>query len=58
MLTKEYHLMGTLFDVCRIFKPNAALAKVDELGKSLAKQDHSTIAGGPASSLERNSLCN
>jgi hypothetical protein len=57
MLTKEYRLMGTKFDVCSIFKPNAALPKVEDigkLGKRLAKQDHIIIVGGPGSSLERN----
>jgi hypothetical protein len=44
--------LGTKFDACTIFKPNAPLAKVEDigkLGKGLTKQDQ-----GPGNSLERN----
>jgi hypothetical protein len=49
--------LGTKFDVCSIFKPNAPFAKVVDirkLGKGLAKQDHIIIVGGPGNSLQRN----
>jgi hypothetical protein len=50
--------LGTKFDVCSIFKPNASLAKVVEdtgkLGKGLTKQDHIIIVGGPGNSPDRN----
>jgi hypothetical protein len=50
--------LGTKFDICSTFKPNAPLAKVvedtGELGKGLTKKDHIIIVGGPGKSLERN----
>jgi hypothetical protein len=50
--------LGTKFDICNIFKPNAPHAKVDEdigkLGKGLNKQDHINIVGGPGNCLEKN----
>jgi hypothetical protein len=50
--------LGSKFDVCSIFKPNAPLTKVTvniaKLGKGLTKQDHIIIVGGPEYSLERN----
>jgi hypothetical protein len=50
--------LGTIFDVCSIFKPNASIAKVVEdigkLGKGLTKPDHIIIVGGPGKSRDRN----
>ncbi|PNF27593.1 hypothetical protein B7P43_G02276 [Cryptotermes secundus] len=50
--------LETKFDLCSIFKPNAALANVAEdigkLGKGLAKQEHVNTVGGPGKSLDRN----
>jgi hypothetical protein len=50
--------LGSKFDICSIFKPNAPLENVVEdigkLGKDLTKQDHIIIVGGPGNSLDRN----
>jgi hypothetical protein len=49
--------LGTKFDICSIFKPNAPLAKAAEdiknFNKDLTMQDH-IMVGRPANSLERN----
>jgi hypothetical protein len=49
--------LGSKFDICSIFKPNAPPANVEDLGKfgkDLTKQDHIIIVGGPGNSLDRN----
>jgi hypothetical protein len=50
--------LGSKFDICIIFKPNAPLANVvEDLGKlckDLTKQDHIIIVGRPENSLDRN----
>jgi hypothetical protein len=50
--------LGSKFDICSIFKPNAPLANVVEnlgkLGKDLTKRDHIITVGGPGNSLDRN----
>jgi hypothetical protein len=50
--------LGSKFDICSIFKPNARLAKFVEdlgkLGKDLTKQDNISIVRGPGNSLDRN----
>jgi hypothetical protein len=42
--------MGSKFEICSIFKPNAPLAKLVEdvrkRGKELTNQDHTVIVGG------------
>jgi hypothetical protein len=53
--------MGSKFEVCSIFKPDAPLAKVVEdvrkLSKDLTKQDHIVIVGGARNSLDKNQDC-
>jgi hypothetical protein len=49
--------LSNKFYIVNIFKPNAPLGKVEDLGKlgkGLTKQDHIVIVGGPDNSLDRN----
>jgi len=50
--------LGSKFEFCSIFKPNAPLAKVAEdvrkLSKGLTKQNHIVIVGGAGNSLDMN----
>jgi len=49
--------LGSKFEVCRIFKPNATPAKVEDvrkLSKDLTKQYHIVIMGGTGNSLDIN----
>jgi hypothetical protein len=50
--------LGSKFEVCNIFKPNAPFAKVAEdmgkLGKDLMKQEYVVIVEGAGNSLHIN----